>query len=357
MTLSFHASGLLGLASMFDPTSYIWNLGWIMIPLVPYFFILGLVAGYRRWRVNPKHVNELRANRSRLRKDRDQLLEEFGLERDDIVGMEVDDEVISSRSRRSSSSSSSSGSSSSSRSSSSRRSSSGRSSRRSSSGRSSSKSSRSRSRRRSGAESGSGKSASGQSTGAVEPRPGSETSDGATPGIQSVRGIRSLPPTAAEKADSERLEGSGPPGGEPEIQASVPATPPQEPSPPPEASAAAEPGPDPLSAYLGHLDAPAKTTEPPPSADKILGYLKHKSIENYEGFGPLFVDWPKKPDDLKRVAGIGEELERSLNDVGVFMLWQVAQWNDDNIRSIAEEVYQPEATVVAWVDEARRLIR
>lgn len=295
----------------FDPRSYIWNLGWVLIPVGVYFFALGLMSGFRRWHVNPKHINELRANRSRLRKDRDQLLEEFGLEHEELVGMEVDDEVIEARSsrRRSRSKRSSS-------------SSSGRTRRRSSS---SSRSSRSRSA-----------SPSDGSSGAKAP--GSDTKSGVT------RGLRSLPPTAADK---ERLKQG----------MTAEETAPK--------SAPAQPTADALddADHADHADnadnatEAVSTTEPPPPADKLFTYLKNKSIESYEGFGPLFIDWPKKPDDLKRISGIGEELEGKLNDIGVFMLWQIAYWNGENVTSMADELYLEEPLVAAWVDEARRMVR
>jgi len=292
---------MFGALPSLDPSDYIWNLGWILIPLGAFFLLLGFVSGYRRWHVNPKHINELRANRSRLRKDRDQLLAEFGLEREDLVGMEVDDEVIEARSsRRSSKGRSSKG-----------RSSGGRSRSRSSSG---SGSSRSRSER----------STPDKSTAPRPDKPGSDTKSGVT------RGIRSLPPTAAEKA---RLK-QGPVAEETTRKARATKSP---------------------DDFLEDAEQAADTTEPPPPADKLFALLKNKSIKCYEGFGPLFIDWPKKPDDLKRISGIGEELEGKLNDIGVFMLWQVAYWNDENIASIAEEMYLERPVVAAWVDEARRL--
>jgi len=319
------------LAALFDPASYIWDLGWILIPLGVFFFMLGMISGFRRWHVNPKHINELRANRRRLRKDRDQLLEEFGLEREDIVGMEVDDEVIEAPSSRRSKKGS----------------------------KRSSSSSSGRSRRRSSSGSSSGRSRSSSKEPSAE-KPGSDTKSGV------VRGIRSLPPTAAEKARMQQEPSAGEPV--PDEAATPRDEPASEPVPaesttPITPATPGEARPEPSDATprspADFLDDPAtgNTSEPPPSADQLFAYLKNKSIENYEGFGPLFIDWPKKPDDLKRVAGIGEELENKLNDIGVFMLWQIAHWSDENIRSMADELYLEGAVVAAWVDEARRMIR
>lgn len=51
---------------------------------------------------------------------------------------------------------------------------------------------------------------------------------------------------------------------------------------------------------------------------------------------PASIDKPGKPDDLKRISGVGPKLEQVLNELGVWTFDQVAEWT---------------AAEIAWVDD------
>ncbi len=55
-----------------------------------------------------------------------------------------------------------------------------------------------------------------------------------------------------------------------------------------------------------------------------------------EGTRPAGLDAPKgEPDDLKKIGGVGPKLEGTLNELGIYHFWQIAEFTPDN---------------VAWVD-------
>lgn len=63
------------------------------------------------------------------------------------------------------------------------------------------------------------------------------------------------------------------------------------------------------------------------------------------------------PDDLKRISGVGPKLERLLNQNGVFYFWQVAGWNEAEVRYMDErlEVFRGRIQRDSWVEQARAL--
>ncbi len=64
-------------------------------------------------------------------------------------------------------------------------------------------------------------------------------------------------------------------------------------------------------------------------------------------------------DDLKRIAGVGPVLERTLNRLGVLTYRQIAQWNDSEIDRIGERLdgFHDRIRRDDWVGQARRLHR
>ena len=64
-----------------------------------------------------------------------------------------------------------------------------------------------------------------------------------------------------------------------------------------------------------------------------------------------------KPDDLKQISGVGEQVEKTLNDMGVYHFDQVAGWNagevewvDDNLPGIKGRISRDK-----WVDQSKAL--
>ncbi|AGA64254.1 NADH-ubiquinone oxidoreductase chain E [Liberibacter crescens BT-1] len=43
----------------------------------------------------------------------------------------------------------------------------------------------------------------------------------------------------------------------------------------------------------------------------------------------LFIERPSIPDDLTKISGISVDVEKALNDIGVFTFSQIAKWNDE----------------------------
>ncbi len=82
-------------------------------------------------------------------------------------------------------------------------------------------------------------------------------------------------------------------------------------------------------------DAPKETKEagetPADSADDMAG----ETVS--DEFKPTGLAEPRdgKPDDLKRISGIGPKIEGILNELGIFHFDQIAAWTPEN---------------VAWVD-------
>lgn len=64
-----------------------------------------------------------------------------------------------------------------------------------------------------------------------------------------------------------------------------------------------------------------------------------------------------KPDDLKRISGIGPSLERTLNSLGIFTLRQIAEWTDENRAWVdAYLAFRGRVNRERWVEQARDLV-
>ncbi len=64
-----------------------------------------------------------------------------------------------------------------------------------------------------------------------------------------------------------------------------------------------------------------------------------------------------KPDDLKRISGVGPKIERLLNTQGIFYFWQVADWSDENVRAMDDRLESFNGRIARdnWVGQARAL--
>jgi small subunit ribosomal protein S2 len=61
------------------------------------------------------------------------------------------------------------------------------------------------------------------------------------------------------------------------------------------------------------------------------------------------------PDDLSKLTGVGPQLEKKLNDAGLFHYWQFAAMSDDDAGKIGAEL-KLGGKVGGWVEQARGLI-
>ncbi len=59
-------------------------------------------------------------------------------------------------------------------------------------------------------------------------------------------------------------------------------------------------------------------------------------------------------DDLKKLSGVSGDIEKKLNDLGVFHYWQLAELGHDDAHKIAEEVGLP-GRADTWVAKAKEL--
>ncbi len=96
----------------------------------------------------------------------------------------------------------------------------------------------------------------------------------------------------------------------------------------------------------------------------VVGYLlckmcnKDSKCAGYETAGK-----PKaakkedvKPDDLKRIKGVGDKIEVALNDLGIYTYAQIAKWNDENVAWVDEYLsFKGRITRDNWVEQAKLL--
>ncbi len=66
-----------------------------------------------------------------------------------------------------------------------------------------------------------------------------------------------------------------------------------------------------------------------------------------------------KPDDLKRISGVGPKLERMLNDMGVYYFWQVSDWRKADVAFVDDRLPAFKGRIArdGWVRQASALIR
>jgi len=90
---------------------------------------------------------------------------------------------------------------------------------------------------------------------------------------------------------------------------------------------------------LGAQAEPVVAEELPPSETEKLGF---------QGLsGPRGV-----ADDLKKFPGVSPTIEKKLNDLGIFHVWQIAELSPVAAHNIGEEVGLP-GRVEAWIARAK----
>lgn len=79
----------------------------------------------------------------------------------------------------------------------------------------------------------------------------------------------------------------------------------------------------------------------------------------HDARGLIYLDEPESRDDLKRIYGIAEVLERKLNDFGVYTFKQIMNWEDENIREFSKllEFFKDRIDRDDWIGQARKLYR
>lgn len=66
-----------------------------------------------------------------------------------------------------------------------------------------------------------------------------------------------------------------------------------------------------------------------------------------------------KPDDLKRIKGIASVLEKRLHSEGIFYLWQIAQWSEEDVADVGRRLsaFRGRIERDRWVAQAVELAR
>ncbi len=75
---------------------------------------------------------------------------------------------------------------------------------------------------------------------------------------------------------------------------------------------------------------------------------------------PMFKSATLGPkDDLKRISGVGEVLEKLLNDLGVYYFFQVASWSPEDVQYVDDrlEAFKGRIQRDDWVEQAKDLAR
>jgi len=89
------------------------------------------------------------------------------------------------------------------------------------------------------------------------------------------------------------------------------------------------------------------------AAEPIAEEVAPVSADAGLGFEPL--SGPRGvADDLKKLAHVSPNIEKQLNDLGIFHYWQIAELNEAAARKIGEEVGLP-GRVEGWIAQAKEL--
>ncbi len=113
---------------------------------------------------------------------------------------------------------------------------------------------------------------------------------------------------------------------------------------------------DKLDGFDEEMDKPLKIHE-----EKYVEIPKAKNIkENIEGARPIAYPLPLngEADDLKKIVGIGINIENALYEIGVFHYSQIATWTKENVKWIDEYLsYEGRVEREEWIEQARKLAK
>jgi len=103
-----------------------------------------------------------------------------------------------------------------------------------------------------------------------------------------------------------------------------------------------------LGIDVGAAERPVQEVLPEASAD-AEGAATAQTFERLVG--------PRgAPDDLKRLHGLGPEIEKKMNDAGIFHFWQIAAMSQEDAKSLDHELkLSGRIEREHWIDQARSL--
>jgi len=115
-----------------------------------------------------------------------------------------------------------------------------------------------------------------------------------------------------------------------------------------------------ITAKGAKADAPAAAT-PPVSAKPAPARSEAKKAEAApaEATRPEALDGPRggKPDDLKKIKGVGPKLEKLVNELGFYHFDQIAKWTEAEIAWVDENLkgFKGRVSRDTWVEQAKLL--
>ncbi|WMT90803.1 hypothetical protein [Pelagibacterium sp. H642] len=102
-----------------------------------------------------------------------------------------------------------------------------------------------------------------------------------------------------------------------------------------------------LKRMLGPKQAPAKTAEPAAVPDA-----------NDAGLGLLSAPLEGRPDDLKKIKGVGPKLEAVLHENGIYHFHQIAAWDEHAIAVMNDRLsFRGRIERERWVSQAQAIVR
>lgn len=95
-----------------------------------------------------------------------------------------------------------------------------------------------------------------------------------------------------------------------------------------------------------------------PSADEYAALGKelypNDEVRADETLGLLFASKPAAKDDLTALPGVNSDMQKQLNDLGIYRSGQIANWSDANVQALSAKLGVSEDTLLAWSRRADR---
>lgn len=99
----------------------------------------------------------------------------------------------------------------------------------------------------------------------------------------------------------------------------------------------------------------AQAPEPPepPAADAPA---PSSAMRTDPELGLVFTQAPETPDDLTRIKGVGEVLQRKLNEYGVYVFSQIAAWTPAQVEAFSSRLsFKGRIQREKWIEQAKTL--
>jgi len=104
---------------------------------------------------------------------------------------------------------------------------------------------------------------------------------------------------------------------------------------------------------LGEAEAPLAEVLPEPTVEPAAEPAEATSTDRFE----LLAAPRGAPDDLAKITGVGPQIEKKLNEHGVFHYWQIAAMTDDEAAKLdADLKFNGRITRDKWSEQAKALM-